>query len=83
MEWTDLEIGYAEWLGAMLGGAITEFYEHMRWPGWEREVTALRGDQGISTVPFLGTKEGSDLSKVSRRPAPMTELTQFYGSARS
>ncbi len=83
MEWADLEVGYAEWLGAMLGGAITEFYQHLRWPGWEREVTALRGDQGISTFPFLGTKEGSDLSQVSRRPVQMTELISLYGSALS
>jgi uncharacterized protein DUF2625 len=83
MEWEDLELGYAEWLTAMIGGAVTEFYSHLRWPGWQAEVAALRLDQGISTVPFLGTRDGLDLSKTSRRAISMDELTRFYGSALS
>ncbi|TDC38973.1 DUF2625 family protein [Micromonospora sp. 15K316] len=76
--WLDLERGYGEWLGAVLGGALTAFYENLRWPGWEREVAALALDEGISAVPPPFTAEGRDLAAVSRRAVALRELVSFY-----
>ncbi|MDG4825499.1 DUF2625 family protein [Asanoa sp. WMMD1127] len=74
----DLEVGYAEWLDAMLGGALTAFYSAVRWPGWEDEVLAVPPDQGISLWPPPWTSEGKDLSAVSRRPIPLAELVSAH-----
>jgi hypothetical protein len=80
LEWQDLDIGYGHWLGAMIGGATTQFYENLRWPGWAAEVGTLRLDQGISAYPPPSTVEGMDLGAARRGVVPMAELVDYYGS---
>ncbi|MFI6258206.1 hypothetical protein F4558_003030 [Micromonospora profundi] len=74
LRWEDCEIGYGQWLAAMLGGGVTGFYEEVRWSGWTDEVAACGLDQAIHTWPPPWTREGKDLSTVSRRPVPMSEM---------
>ncbi|MFI0357185.1 DUF2625 family protein [Actinomadura sp. 9N407] len=76
--WLDLEQGYADWLYAVLAGSLTQFYNTLRWPGWETEVAALGLDEGIHTWPPPSTVEGKDLSKASRKAVPMAELVSFH-----
>lgn len=51
LDYFDLEEGYADWLYAMLSGAMTEFYLDLRWDGWQEEVAATPLDQGIHVWP--------------------------------
>ncbi|MEU8284681.1 DUF2625 family protein [Micromonospora sp. NPDC048905] len=76
--WQDLELGYGDWLEAMLAGSLTDFYEGLRWPGWEVEVANVALDQGIHTLPPPWTREGKDLSVVSRKPIPLAELVSIH-----
>ncbi|MHA4951192.1 DUF2625 family protein [Micromonospora sp. SD19] len=78
LAWQDLELGYGEWLEAMLAGAVTGFYEGLRWPGWEAEVAGVALDQGISALPPPWTTEGKDLSMVSRKPIRLAELVSVH-----
>jgi hypothetical protein len=79
--WQDLEQGYADWLHAVLAGSLTGFYETLRWPGWEVEVSQLLLDQGIHTWPPLWTVEGQNLAVVSRKAIPMAELVSYHHEA--
>lgn len=81
LAWQDLELGYGDWLEAMVAGALTGFYEGLRWPGWEAEVAGVALDQGIHTVPPPWTREGKDLSAVSRKPIPLAELVSVHQDA--
>lgn len=74
LRWEDLGCGYGDWLHSMITGSATEFYESLRWPGWEAEVARCKLDQGINTLPSPWTAEGKDLGNVSRRAVPMAEL---------
>lgn len=74
LTWDDLELGYGEWLHAMLAGALTGFYAALRWPGWEQEVAGVGLDEGISAWPPPWTAEGKDLATVSRKAIPLGEL---------
>ena len=78
LSWQDLEQGYAEWLYAVLSGSLTQFYDTLRWPGWEAEVAQLSLAEGIHAWPPPSTVEGEDLATVSRMPIPMTELVSFH-----
>jgi hypothetical protein len=78
LNWLDLEQGYADWLYAVLSGSLTGFYNYLRWPGWESEVLRLRLDQGIHTSPPPSSREGRDLSTVTRSPVPMAELVSLH-----
>ncbi|HWS31320.1 MAG TPA: DUF2625 family protein [Actinoplanes sp.] len=81
LTWQDLELGYGDWLNAMLAGALAGFYAGLRWPGWVDEVTRVALDQGISTYPPPWTVEGKDLAAVSRKPVPLTELVSIQHEA--
>jgi hypothetical protein len=78
LEWQDLELGYQEWLGAILTGSLTAFYGTLRWPGWQAEAGAVALDEGIFTYPWPSTYEGRDMANVSRDRVPMRELLAFY-----
>jgi hypothetical protein len=79
--WLDLEQGYADWLYAVLSGSLTRFYDTLRWPGWQADVAALALDQGFSVWPPPFTKEGRDLSVVSRKAVPLAEVVSLYQDA--
>ena len=64
-----------------LTDSLDLFYEHLRWPGWETEIASLTLDQGVSLVPPPFTTQGSDLSKVSRRPIPIAQLMSYLEDA--
>ncbi|MET7963894.1 DUF2625 family protein [Micromonospora zamorensis] len=81
LAWQDLELGYGDWLEAMLAGSLTGFYEGLRWPGWESEVASVALDQGISALPPPWTREGKDLAAVSRKPIRLAELVSVHQDA--
>ncbi|HEY9474784.1 MAG TPA: DUF2625 family protein [Mycobacteriales bacterium] len=75
LEWEALGVGHGAWVAWLLSGQLDQFYEGLRWPGWQEEVAALSGSEGTSVVPFLWTAEAQrDLAATSRRAVPMTEL---------
>jgi hypothetical protein len=78
LEWTGLEAGHAAFVAWALDGGAAEFYEGLRWPGWEQEVAAIPLDHGLSLDPPPFTKEGQDVAAAARRPVPFAELTGFY-----
>lgn len=62
----------------MLAGSLTQFYDTLRWPGWETEAAALKLNEGIHTWPPPSTVEGKDLSTASRKAVPMAQLVSFH-----
>lgn len=78
LAWTPIGMGHGEFLTAMIGGGVTDFYEALRWPGWQDEVGPLPLDHGLAVHPFLFTQEGHDIAHASRRPIPLLELVDQY-----
>ncbi|MFD8289023.1 DUF2625 domain-containing protein [Streptomyces lavendulae] len=73
--WEALGAGHSAWLSWILSGGLQEFYAGMRWDGWQGEVSALDGRQGLSFFPPLWSAEAhQDLSATSRAAVPMAEL---------
>jgi hypothetical protein len=78
LEWTPLGIthtGFVEWA---LCGMLAQFYNDLRWPGWEAEVAAVPADQGLACYPFLFSAEGRDIADALRCPAPFDELLVLH-----
>lgn len=73
LQWEEVAESYSDWLFWAMTGDLAKFYETLRWPGWQAEVAALRGDQAIHVYPPLFTA-GEDLAHRSRRPVPLEEL---------
>ncbi|WP_329279542.1 DUF2625 domain-containing protein [Streptomyces sp. NBC_00691] len=75
LSWDALGAGYGAWLSWMLSGGTEEFYEGLRWPGWQDEVRRLDGDRGLTVHPPLWSAEAhQDLAATSRRVVTMAEL---------
>lgn len=74
LEWEPMNFKYSDFLTFCFNGDLADYYANLRWPGWEEKVAALDGDTAYSFYPFLWTKEGKDMTRVSRRPAPMEEI---------
>ncbi|GAA0951637.1 DUF2625 domain-containing protein [Kribbella koreensis] len=75
LEWDALPMTHSQWLEWLLSGQTTQFYESLRWSGWEKESQSLTLAQGISVYPFLWSAEAhADLAATSRRPVPFSEL---------
>ncbi|UOQ99121.1 DUF2625 domain-containing protein [Hymenobacter sp. 5317J-9] len=82
LEWEPLNRGYSDFLVFCFSGDLEKFYDGMRWKGWQTEIAQLNGNQGISCIPFLFTKEGKDVNKVSRKAVPITELWGLHNDFR-
>lgn len=54
-DWEDLTCTYPEFLRWTVTGDMDTFYSTFRWQGWEEEVKALNGDDGIMIYPPLFT----------------------------
>jgi hypothetical protein len=72
LAWESLDIGYSDFLVWAISARPGEFYESLRWDGWQAEVRRLTGDQAINFVSLLFMK-GPPLQERSRRPVPVSE----------
>ena len=78
LSWKDLNLSYSQLLNWATAGDVELFYQNLRWPDWEQEVSSLSGDQGISIYPFLFAERGVPVSERSRRVVPMHELWHLH-----
>ncbi|MEU0276374.1 DUF2625 family protein [Streptomyces sp. NPDC006307] len=75
LRWEALGAGHGAWLSWILSGALDEFYETLRWPGWRDEVRGLTAGQGLAFFPPLWSAEARrDLAAAARRPVAMAEI---------
>ena len=73
LEWEPMEKTYTEFLQFCFLGDLEKYYEGYRWKGWRNEVASLPGDKTFNFSPFLWTKEGKDINKISRKAIPVEE----------
>jgi hypothetical protein len=74
LHWEAMNKSYSEFLLFCFSGDLAGYYKNLRWKGWEQEVSALNGNQGIICVPFLFTKEGKNPAKSQRKAVPIEEM---------
>jgi hypothetical protein len=77
LRWEATNKTYSEFLLFCFSGDLASYYKNLRWKGWEQEVEALTGNQGIACYPFLFTKEGKNVAKNKRKAVPIAELWTF------
>lgn len=73
LEIEPLDISYTDFLNFCFNGNIQQFYEGLRWNGWEKEVEELNGDKVFSFFPYLWTKEGKEIEKNTKSIIPIEE----------
>jgi hypothetical protein len=73
LKWENLDMTYTEFLLFCFNGDLNKFYKNLRWKGWEEEILRLDGNSVFSFFPFLWTKEGKNINKVSRKIVPIEE----------
>lgn len=78
LTWEPTDLGYSDFLIFCFKGDLEKYYEGYRWNNWDKEISILDGNLGISCIPFLWTKEGKDINKVNKAPVPIQELWGLY-----
>jgi uncharacterized protein DUF2625 len=58
LDWEPMNIGYSDFIQWLFTGPLDDYYQWIRWQGWESDVSALQGDQCFAFYPFLFTSEG-------------------------
>jgi hypothetical protein len=76
MEWEDLEVKYSDFFGWLLNCDLNEFYEGLRWEGWENDIQKISTDQCVAFYPFLWTEEG-DCNNSKRAVVPVKEALEL------
>ncbi|MGI4886871.1 MAG: DUF2625 domain-containing protein [Janthinobacterium lividum] len=77
LRWEPTNKTYSEFLLFCFSGNLKSYYQNLRWKGWEREISALSGDQGLACYPFLFSKEGKNVANDKRAAVPIAELWSF------
>lgn len=77
LRWEATNKTYSDFLLFCFSGDLASYYKGLRWKGWEQEIQALTGTQGIACYPFLFTKEGKNVGKDKRGVVPIAELWTF------
>ncbi|SNC76727.1 Protein of unknown function DUF2625 [Hymenobacter gelipurpurascens] len=77
LRWEATNKSYSEFLLFCFSGDLQAYYRNLRWKGWEQEISALTGNQGLACYPFLFTKEGKNVGKDKRGTVPIQELWTF------
>lgn len=67
LEFEPLDLTYTEFLNFCFNNNLEKFYKDYRWKNWKDDVAKLKGDQVYNFFPNLGTQEGKDMSKVSKK----------------
>jgi len=79
LQWESLGAGHGGWLSWLAEGGTAQFYESLRWPGWQAEIAALPVSRGLTVYPFLWSREAREnLAATTRAPAPMAELFSLH-----
>jgi hypothetical protein len=77
LKWLPMEIKYSQFLLFCFETDMNDFYENLRWNGWEKDIEGLNPDYAYSFAPFLWTKEGKDINRVSRSIISVEEAYEF------
>jgi hypothetical protein len=83
LEYEPLDQTYTEFLLFCFNNDLNKFYAGKRWSNWSEDVSNLDGNNTFSFYPFLWTKEGKDINKVSRKEIPVAETYDFNLEMRS
>jgi hypothetical protein len=73
LEYEPLDLTYTDFLNFCFNNNLDEFYKGFKWTNWKEEVSKLSGDKIFNFFPYLWTKEGKDINKVSRKAVPVEE----------
>ncbi|MCL1838036.1 MAG: DUF2625 domain-containing protein [Propionibacteriaceae bacterium] len=73
LAWVGLGAGHSEFVGWLLCEDHTDFYQDLRWDGWDSVVDSLDIGEGINVWPPPWSKEYKQES-ASRKAVPLREI---------
>jgi hypothetical protein len=80
LKWFACKMTYSQFLVWALSPSLDQFYQTLRWPGWQNEVKKLSGDRVFFFYPFLFTV-GPELAQRRQKDVPIEEHFGLnYGS---
>jgi hypothetical protein len=77
LAWENTKLGYSDFLVWCFSGDLAQYYENVRWAGWQEETRRIQGDQALSIYPFLSCS-GPPIAERNRRAIPVVEIYDLH-----
>lgn len=74
LEWESTELGHGDWVRWTFAADLENYYRELRWQGWRDEIAGVAADQALHLYPPPFSREGKDVSAVSRRAVPVHQV---------
>lgn len=74
VKWQSLDLSYSEFIQFCFSGDLNKFYDGFKWKNYEKDLSDIDGNSAFTFFPYLCTKEGSDINKVSKKIVPVNEV---------
>lgn len=78
--WENLDLTYSDFLAFCFSKQINEFYADFKWKTFDKDILNFDNDKSFSFYPYLFTKEGKEIEKVSKKVVPIQELWELYNN---
>ena len=79
LEWEEVSgFGYSDFIHFCFTEDLNKFYKELRWKTWKDDIKNASGNKAFSFIPFLFTKEGNDIEKVSKKLVSISEIWDIY-----
>ncbi|MDD5150314.1 MAG: DUF2625 family protein [Flavobacterium sp.] len=78
LKWENLDLSYSDFLLFCFSKKINEFYSNFKWKTFDKDFTKTDFDKSFSFYPYLFTKEGKEIDKVTKKLVPVFELWTMY-----
>ena len=76
LEYEPLDITYSQFLDFCFNNNLNDFYKGFRWKKWKEDVSELNADSVYNFYPYLWTKEGKNIEKISKK---VISIDEQYG----
>lgn len=83
LKWENLDLNYSDFLLFCFSKKINEFYSGFKWKTFDNDFTKTDFDKSFSFYPYLFSKEGKEIDKVTKKIVPISELWTMYNDFRN
>lgn len=77
LEFEPLDLTYTGFLQFCFNSNLDEFYSGYRWKTWRADISRLDSDTVFTFYPYLWSKEGKEINKISKKPISAEEQFRF------
>lgn len=77
MQWQAMGFGYTDFVHWVITCDLAQFYEGLRWPSWQEDVSKMSNDEAMTFFPPL-CFDGPPLAERERKPLAIERIYRLH-----